>query len=333
MAYQSPRLFFTFLLCSLAHSSCTKEDQHPILKFSQNLMGTDVHILVNAKEGKDLDNAIDATFLEGNRLNMIFSDYEAKSEVSRFSKTSGTGKPFKLSPELFDVLSYSQGLSRKTSGAFDVTVGPLSRLWRMARFQKKLPHKQKLSNAISRMGYANLTLNKLERSGSLKLEGMVLDLGGIAKGYIADRMLEKMKSFGFSRCLIDAGGDLTLGEAPQNRKGWRIEIGGRKHPELPILELSNCAVATSGDLEQFLQIEEKFYSHIIDPFTGFGLLGRAQVTVVSQNGMLADSLASACLALGFEKASNLSRQSEIDSFYYLQKADSGTTLKALTNKK
>ncbi len=285
-------------------------------------MGTEVLILVNAEDDKALEEAVLSTYQEGERLNMIFSDYEAKSEVSQLSQSSGSGKQFLLSPELFELLQYAQNLSKLSDGAFDVTVGPLSRLWRIARFQKKLPAPIKINHALKRVGYDNLILNEASRSASAQLPGMVMDLGAIAKGYIADRMLEKMKKGGYPRCLINAGGDLTIGSAPKDRTGWKVEIGGRRHPQLPVLHLANCAVATSGDMEQFLEIEGKRYSHILNPLTGLGLPGGTQATVIAPSCMIADSLASMCLVLGFEQSIPLLPQTRADQIHFLVLRDS-----------
>ena len=311
--------FFALALVAFATkpTSSTK-----IITFSKTLMGAELLILVNAEDNNALEEAVQSTYREGERLNMIFSDYEAKSEVSRLSQSSGSGKQFLLSPELFELLQYAQNLSKLSDGAFDVTVGPLSRLWRIARFQKKLPAPNKINLALNRVGYQNLLLNEANLSATAQLPGMVLDLGAIAKGYIADRMLQKMKNNGYPRCLIDAGGDLTIGDAPKDRTGWRVEIGGRKHPQLPVLHLANCAVATSGDLEQFLEIGGKRYSHILNPLTGIGLPGGAQATVVAPNCMIADSLASICLALGFEQSIPLLPQTKADQAHFLVITDS-----------
>jgi thiamine biosynthesis lipoprotein len=292
-----------------------------IITFSKTLMGAEVLILVNAEDNKALEGAVQSTYQEGERLNMIFSDYEAKSEVSQLSQSSASGKQFIISPELFELLQYAQNLSKLSDGAFDVTIGPLSRLWRIARFQKKLPAPNKINHALNRVGYQNLLLNQANRSATAQLPGMVIDLGAIAKGYIADRMLEKMKKGGYPRCLIDAGGDLTIGDAPKDRKGWRVEIGGRRHPQLPVLHLANCAVATSGDMEQFLEIEGKRYSHILNPLTGIGLPGGTQATVIAPNCMIADSLASMCLVLGFQKSIPLLPQTRADQAHFLVTTD------------
>lgn len=284
-------------------------------------MGMEIRILVDAEKNNDLENAIAAAFDEGKRLNMIFSDWESESELSRLSKSSQSGNAFKLTNELRDILLFSQNLARSSGGAFDVTIGPMSRLWRIARHQKKIPDPQKIKQARKRTGYKKLLIDKSNSSARLTAPGMVLDLGGIAKGYIADRMLKIMKEKGFKRCLIDAGGDLTIGDPPRSSKGWSVEIGGIGSSLLPTLELSNCAVATSGDIEQFLQFKGKIYSHLIDPRTGYGLEGRRQITVIAEDGMQADAYASTCLILGIEGIQSFLSGVKYLRMYYLYQND------------
>ena len=298
------------------------EDVVRRFQFSERLMGTDVQITIDALDSDNPELAARAAFKEGNRLNKIFSDWDADSEVSRFSRSSQSDQTTKMSIELFEVLSYSQELAHKSKGAFDITVGPLSRLWRMARHQGKLPEKKKIEETLERTGYQKLVLQEGEISGQLLKRGMVLDMGGIAKGYIADRMLEVLKKNGFARCLIDAGGDLTLGEPPRAQKGWRVQIGGISNSQIPALELSNCAIATSGDLEQYLQFEGKRYSHLIDPRNGYAIEGGSQVTIIAPNGMAADAHASACLILGIQGSRALLSSLTNFSFYSLKKVDS-----------
>lgn len=311
-------LICSFNLLWIASLACFRSQvAGEIQIFSRSLMGTEVSIKVDSEPGSPLKNAVDAAYQEGDRLNMIFSDYEQQSELSKFSRSSISGASVTLSPELFTVLSYARMLSISTDGAFDCTLGPLSRLWRIARFQKRLPAKAKLSSARLRVGHHNLLLEEKDRSGKLLLPGMVLDLGGIAKGYVADRMMEVLRKNGFHRCLIDAGGDLTIGSPPLERKGWRVEIGGRKHPDFPVLELRDCAVATSGDLEQFMEVEGMRYSHLIDPSTGMGLTNVSQATVISPTGMEADAMASAALVMGFDRAQSFFAKEQRHALYYL----------------
>ena len=281
-------------------------------------MGADFRIVLYAKNDTVAKTAAAAAFEEVHRLNEILSDYEAESELSLLSGTSGSGKKIPLSKDLWTVLSAAQNLSKETEGAFDVTVGPYVRLWRIARFRKTMPDAEKLAHAKMRTGFGHLKLFLEKRSARLDATNMILDLGGIAKGYAAEKALAVLKAQGIDSVLVDAGGDLVLGDPPPGRKGWRIEIGGRKHPDLPILELANCALATSGDIEQFVELNGKRYSHIIDPRTGIGLTNQLQVTVISANGMRADSLASALAVLGIKKGTVLVKKLPGVQAYFVQ---------------
>ncbi|MFP6899435.1 MAG: FAD:protein FMN transferase [Opitutales bacterium] len=296
------------------------------LVFVEKLMGADFRIVVYAKEEKLARAAVTAAFEEVQRLNDILSDYEAESELSQLSETSGSGKIVPISEDLWTVLSAAQNLSKQTEGAFDVTVGPCVRLWRIARFRKTMPDPEKLEQVRKAMGFRHLKLFPNRRSARLGVANMILDLGGIAKGYAADRALAILRNRGIGSALVDAGGDLALGDPPPGRKGWRIEIGGRKHPDLPIPELANCAVATSGDVEQFVEVDGKRYSHIIEPRTGIGLTTQLQVTVVAKSGMQADSLASALTVLGPNKGSALVKTLPGVQAYFVQRLGDATTL-------
>ena len=311
-------IFLISVLSSHSHLLSADLDH---VTFSQRLMGTDVKIVLNYSKSTDLEAAVKKAYLEGNRLNLIFSDYIADSELSKFSRSSNSvsSEKIKLSKELFEVLKYCLKLTALSDGSFDPTLGPLTRLWRISRHQRIFPEKFKLANALARSGAKNLKLDEAQQSGQLLAPNMVLDLGGVAKGYIADRMLDILQGYGFSRSLVDAGGDLRIGDAPLDSVGWKIDIGGRGYKESVVLQLSNCAVATSGDTEQFLKINGTQYSHIIDPQTGIGLANQAQATVIAPTGMEADSLASTFLVTGFEKATALMKKTNARHLYFVEK--------------
>ena len=279
--------------------------------FVEKQMGADFRIVLYADSEKIAKEAANAAFAEVERLNAIFSDYDAESELSRLSDSTGSGQHIPLSDDLFAVLDASQKLSRQTAGAFDITIGPCTRLWRIARFRKALPLTEKLAEVRKAVGFRHLNISHTKQTALLEVPNMVLDLGGIAKGYVAEKALMVLGQRGIRSVLVDAGGDLALGDPPPGRKGWRIEIGGLKHPDLPILELAHCAVATSGDVEQFVEIEGKRYSHLLDPSTGIGLTTRIQVTVVTPRAMYADSLASALSVLGTERGSKLVQKQNV----------------------
>lgn len=291
-------LLLTFLLVVPAFAADQKELQR--FQAVQPHMGVQFGIVLYAQDEESANEAIRAAFKRVAELNRIMSDYDPQSELSRLSKQSPTGSPVKVSQELWTVLDTAQRLSKKTGGAFDVTVGPMTRLWRRARRQKELPSEKRLTEAKHATGFPFMRLDKTSRSVSLLHPGMRLDLGGIAKGFAADEALRTLRAHGILCALVDGSGDLALGDPPPNKKGWRIGIAPLE-PDAPPSEyllLANCGVATSGDAWQHVEIDGTRYSHIVDPRTGLGLTDQSSVTVVAPNGMLADAYASAISVLG-----------------------------------
>lgn len=264
-------------------------------------MGTHFQILVYAPDRDTAHKAATDAFARIASLNATMSDYDKASELMRLCAKAG-GPPVPVSAELFFVLSRAQEVSRQSDGAFDVTVGPVVKLWRKARKQRKLPDADKLAEARALVGWRNVRLDADQRTVQLLKAGMQLDLGGIAKGYAADEALAVLKKHGLKRALVAAGGDIALGAAPPDAEGWKIAIAtlpGEKDPGRLILH--HAAVSTSGDAEQFVEIDGKRYSHIVDPRTGIGLVGRMSATVVARKGIDSDSLTKVVAVLGAEK--------------------------------
>src|SRR5579884_498973 len=276
----------------------------PTLKryeFTEPHMGTRFQILVYAPDEDTARKAAKDAFARIASLNAIMSDYDPASELMRLCAASG-GPPVPVSAELFFVLSRAQEVSRQSDGAFDVTVGPVVQLWRTARKRRKLPDAKKLAEARALVGWRNVRLDKDKRTVQLLKPGMKLDLGGIAKGYAADEALAVLKNHGIDRALVAAGGDIAVSGPPPGADGWRIAIAllpGEKDPGRLILH--HAAVSTSGDAEQYVEIDGKRYSHIVDPRTGIGLLGRMSATVVARRGIDADSLTKVIAVLGPEE--------------------------------
>ena len=263
-------------------------------------MGVIFKIVLYARDETSAKKAFAAAFHRVDELNDSMSDYERDSELSRLSRSSPTQSPIKVSDDLWRVLTQAQTLSRRSNAAFDITVGPFTRLWRQARRLKRMPDPQRLQDAKQAVGYQHLVLEMRSKSVSLRRANMRLDLGGIAKGYAADEALAVLRSLGITRAFIDASGDIRLGDPPPGEKGWRIGVAPLKADAPPsrILSLANCAVATSGDAWQHVEIDGIRYSHIVNPLTGLGLTDRSSVTVVAPDCTTADALASAVSVLG-----------------------------------
>ncbi len=267
---------------------------------SDQQMGTRFSILLYAKSKQQAKNATDAAFARIRQLNERLSDYRPESELSRLSRFGVAKRPVKVSDDLWLVLSRGQQISRLTDGAFDMTLGPVTALWRTARRKRTLPDEQRLAQARQAVGTQHLVLSPTDRTVHLKQPNMRLDLGGIAKGFALDQAMIALKSQGIKRALIDGGGDLLVSDAPPRSKGWRIGLTGlhdqRSTGEFVWLE--NLAIATSGDLTQYVEINGVRYSHLIDPQTGVGLTNSSVVTVIGPTAMDADAMASAISVLG-----------------------------------
>ena len=264
-------------------------------------MGTSFQIILYAPDKDTARKAAADAFARIASLNAIMSDYDKSSELMRLCAQAG-GPPVPVSGELFFVLSKAQEVSRQSGGAFDVTIGPVVKLWRTARKKRKLPDPEKLAAARALVGWRNVRLDKDKQTVQLLKAGMQLDLGGIAKGYAADEALAVLKKHGIDRALVAAGGDIAVSGPPPDADGWKILIQplrGEKDPGRLILH--HAAVSTSGDAEQYVEIDGKRYSHIVDPRTGIGLVGRMSATVAARRGIDADSLTKVVAVLGPEK--------------------------------
>ncbi len=274
-----------------------EENAHQRFTFTEYHMGIDARIVVYATRKEDADRAVEAAYKKIAALEQIMSDYRAESELMRLCRQAGSG-PVKVSPELYEVLNFAKVLSIRTSGAFDVTVGPLVQIWRKARKEKVLPNPEEIRKAQASVGYQNMILNALDRTVELKVPGMRLDLGGIAKGHAADAALRTLESYGLSSALIEMGGDLRLGDAPPGTDGWKVTVPNAAGPGSSAeMTLKNCSLATSGDTEQFVEINGTRYSHVVDPKTGYGLSSRVQASVIGRNGFTTDPISTALTVL------------------------------------
>ncbi len=276
-------------------------------EFKQPRMGTLFTITLFAPDETQARQASEAAFAKIAALERMMTDYDPESELMRLSQKP-VGQPVRVSDELFEVLKKSQRLAELTEGAFDVTVGPVVRLWRRARRTETLPSPELLAKARGAVGYRKLRLDAVAQTVTLTVPNMQLDLGGIAKGYAADKALEVLKQHGLPRALVVASGDIAIGDPPPGQRGWRIGVGGLEVGPAGLaknLRLRNAAVSTSGDTEQFIEIEGVRYSHIVDPRTGLGLTERLQVTVIARHAADTDSFATAVSILGAKRGLTL----------------------------
>ncbi len=266
-------------------------------EFNQIHMGVEVRVTLFAADEDTAQRAARAAFERFAELDDKLSDYQKNSELNRMLALAAKA-PVVVSNDMFRVLEKGQQIAVLTGGAFDMTVRPLVALWRKSRKSLALPTTAELTAAKALVGHKNLKLDTKLRTIKILKDGVLVDFGGIAKGFACDEALITLKHKGILSAMVEAGGDLACSESPPQEKGWKVLIYGTEREVL----LRNQAMSTSGSTEQFVLIGGKRYSHIIDPKTGRGLTNLRQVTVIGPKGLETDPLATAaCIDPGVTK--------------------------------
>jgi len=289
---------FTAFTPSIVAASPTR------LEYARPCMGTLFRITLYAEDESAADKAADAAFTRIEQINAIASDYLPESELSH-ANIAPDNQPIPLSDDLYTLLDLSLKVARESEGAFDITAAYAVQQWRRARRQKKLPTPEETRHAIAMTDYRTVSLDPKARTLTKLKPGVLIDLGGIGKGYAADAALEILSDHGITRAVVAASGDLAIGDPPPGKEGWDITLRTFERPEdkdrLLHVTLKNCGCSTSGDLHQFLELEGQRYSHIIDPGTGLGLTTRIACTVIAKDATTSDTWDTAGCILGVEK--------------------------------
>lgn len=288
-------------------------------------MGSNLDMVVYASSEEHATQAITASLKKLEDLSAPINNYHPSSEVSKLASLL-VDERLTLSRPLSHVLMESKRWMELSRGRFDITNGRLIATWRAARKRKSLPLEAELMEAKSMSGWDNVDF-RVDGDGrptvALRKAGIVLDVAGIATGYLLDRMMEVLVSEGIQSALIDAGGDVLVSDPPPGRDGWSIDVAGisKKAPPLLRLSLRNCAVTTSGDLYQFVEIEGRRYSHLIDPTRGMPVEGRQSVTVIAKSAIDADAGATALAILGADASRDHWDSLPIDQAIFITQPD------------
>lgn len=246
-------------------------------------MGSTFSIVVYGPDTAPTENTIEAAFAEAHRLDNMLSNYKPDSELSRVNQQAAKA-PVKVSPELFSLLRICFDLSERSSGAFDMTVGPLMKLWGFYRGEGHVPDRQSIARVMAHVGYRNVVLDAGERTVSFSKPGIELDPGGVGKGYAIDRMAAVLRERGIRSALLSAGGSsiYAIGAPPESARGWRIAIQDPldSSKSAATVYLKDNSLSTSGGYEKFFEAGGRMYSHIMDPRTGYPVSGTLAVSVV-----------------------------------------------------
>ncbi len=291
------------------------QDEFPLLRQSASHMGTQWHVALYSSDRLAANAAFDAAWQLIAEIDADLSNYSAESELNRLCRSSPHSAPVPVGDHLWTVLKAADKLSRKSNGAFDVTIGPVSKLWRRARKKKRLPTDRQLEQTRRAVGFQFVEFAGDKQAVRLMRPQMQLDLGGIAKGYAVDAALAILNEHGITAALVNGGGDIAVsGSPPRQHAGWAVTVSGldpRDRSTPKQIFLKQQAIATSGDAWQFIEIDGTRYSHIIDPTTSLGTTDRKSVSVVAPNCMLADSVASALCILPLEDGLALARRHQV----------------------
>jgi thiamine biosynthesis lipoprotein len=253
------------------------------LESSVVAMGSAYSVAVYGEDRTRMEEAVDAAFEEVRRLDRMLSNYKPESDLSELNRFAAE-RPVKVTPELFRLLSACVQYSRESEGAFDITVGPLMKIWGFYKGTGRLPHRAEVRGALVRVGYRNILLDAANGTVRFARPGMELDPGGIGKGYAVDRMVDVLKQYGVRTALVSASGSSIYGlGAPPGEKGWRVQIRDPKNESQSVAEvyLKDESMSTSGNYEKFFRAEGKIYSHIMDPRTGWPAQGVLSVSAVT----------------------------------------------------
>jgi thiamine biosynthesis lipoprotein len=263
-------------------------------------MGNHFQISAVADNEQSAYACIDGGILEIQRIEKLLTTFNEESETALINRNAGV-KPVAVSKETFHLIERSIRISRITQGAFDITYGSVDKsLWNFDTNLHSLPDQETAKKMARLIDYRNIILDDLNCTVMLKKPGMRIGFGGIGKGYAAERAKTVMKEMGAQSGVVNAAGDMTAWGLQPNGKQWTIGIAdpNSKDKIFSYMNITDMAVATSGNYEKYILIDGKKYSHTINPKTGLPIRGIKSVTIISQNAEVADAMATPVMIMG-----------------------------------
>ncbi len=299
--------FCGWFLLLIAVSAAPAQPQ--MFRQSRPAMGTEFTIYLYAPNQETASAQFEAAFEEIERVEEALSNYRASSELSRINRLAAS-EPVTTDPEVFELLRQSLAYASRSGGAFDITVGPLMRAWGFFRGQGLYPTETDLAAARAAVGYRHVALDSGARTVRFDRPGVELDLGGIGKGYVVDRVAELLRESGANAALINAGSSTlyALG-APPGRAGWRVRVPwpASRERTLSSVLLRDASLSTSGSYEKFFRLGGRQYCHIMNPHTGQPVQGMLQTTVIAPSATDSDVLSTAVFVMGARRGERLLR--------------------------
>ncbi len=284
--------------------------QRTVFSKSLKLMGNSFQISAVAEKEDWANERIDAAIHEIQRIEKLLTTFNDESETALINKNAGI-EPVAISEETFNIIERSIRISTITQGAFDISYGSVDkRLWNFDTNMKSLPDKETAKKMVKLINYRNIILDKEKTTVFLKEKGMRIGFGGIGKGYAAEKAKQVMKEMGAESGVVNASGDMTAWGYQPNGEAWTIGIANpnAKQEIFSYMNITNLAVATSGNYEKYIMVNGKKYSHTIDPRTGLPVRGIKSVTIISANAEIADAMATPVMIMGIRAGLDLINQ-------------------------
>lgn len=276
----------------------------------QKLMGNRFEISVVSENENWANERIDSAVAEISRIEQLLTTFKPDSQTNQVNENAGIS-PVKVDREVFELIQRSLRISALTQGAFDITYGSIDKsLWNFDAKMTALPDRETASKMVELIDYQKVVLNQEDCTVFLREKGMRIGFGGIGKGYAAEMAKRLMIQEGVKSGIVNASGDLTTWGLQPDGKQWTIGIADPNYKNRPFsyLNISNMAVATSGDYEKFVMIDGKRYSHTINPHTGLPVTGIKSVTIIAPNAEIADALATPVTVMGVKVGLDLINQ-------------------------
>jgi FAD:protein FMN transferase len=283
------------LLCVLVAAPAPAQEHR--LTFTEVHLGVPVRLVLYASDSTRARIAARSAFDRIAGIDGALSDYRPDSDL-RLLEHAAADTLVPISDDLFRALSAALTMARETEGAFDPTAGALTRLWRGARDRGRLPDSSAVAAALAQGGWQRVTLDTARRAARVPRD-LQFDLGGIGKGYALQQAFDLLRTRGITRALLEAGGDVLVGDAPPGATGWEIVTDDAEGPPRYLV---NAALSTSGSSEQFVEVAGVRYSHVLDPRTGWALTHTDAVSVIASDAVSADALSTAFSVLGRDRA-------------------------------
>lgn len=282
------------------------------MQFKKNirLMGNQFEFTLIDENENNANETFEIAIQEIKRIETLLTTFSDTSITYKINENAGIS-PVQVDDEVFQLIKRCQFISKITQGAFDISYGSLDkRFWNFDLNMTSLPDPKVAKKAVELINYENILLNETDKTVFLKNKGMRIGFGGIGKGYAAEMAKKKLIENNVLNGIVNASGDLTAWGFQENGEAWTIGVAdpNQRKSIFSTFKITNKAVATSGNYEKFITINNKRYSHTIDPKTGYPISGIKSVTILAENAEIADALATPVTVMGIEVGMNFINQ-------------------------